>query len=54
MKELQIKDITEVSAGAGPLLLVGYFLGGVATGGAAAAGAAAAGAIWVAKQLKAL
>ncbi|GAA0674213.1 hypothetical protein [Rheinheimera tangshanensis] len=49
MKELQIKDITEVSAGAGPLLLVGYFLGGVATGGAAAAGA-----IWVAKQLKAL
>lgn len=49
MKELQIKDITEVSAGAGPLLLVGYFLGGVATGCAAAAGA-----IWVAKQLKAL
>jgi lactobin A/cerein 7B family class IIb bacteriocin len=49
MKELHTKDIAEVNGGIAPLVLVGYFVGGVVTGGAAAAGA-----IWVAKQLKAL
>jgi lactobin A/cerein 7B family class IIb bacteriocin len=49
MKELQTKDFADVNGGVAPLVLVGYFVGGVVTGGGAAAGA-----IWVAKQLKAL